>query len=254
MILERRQGLLLRAISQLVWRIPGRPAAKMAGFSHTEYGSGLDMLCAAQETPDGELRARFYQHALDELKHARLFKERARALSPARSRAQAVLDDADFIHSHGIRSSESLYQQLGELEFLAFVWIHELNGARQFDVYAELMRDDTASAQMFETIAHDERFHIAYSRRELDKLAKAGQARTVQRAVIQVRLRALYQAWLRFGRWLGNLMASLWLGLVYVLIVGPFSLAGRLAEAPSAGFVPPDPRLTDPVGQALEQG
>ena len=61
MILERRDWLLW-TISQVVWRIPGRGSRKMAGFSHTEAGSGLDMLSAAEETPRRDMRANSIGH------------------------------------------------------------------------------------------------------------------------------------------------------------------------------------------------
>ena len=64
------------ALSWVIWRLwPGRAATKMAEFSHTEAGSGLDMLAATEETVRPELRARYFRHALDELEHARLFRE-----------------------------------------------------------------------------------------------------------------------------------------------------------------------------------
>ena len=109
MILEQRDWLLW-AISSVVWRIPGRDSAKMAGFSHTEAGSGLDMLAATEETERRDMRAKYFRHALDELKHARLFRDRALALASAKkNRTRAVLDDANFIRDHGINQSESLF-------------------------------------------------------------------------------------------------------------------------------------------------
>ena len=212
------------------------------------------MLVAAQQTPRRDLRAKYYQHALDELKHSQLFKERAGILSGARSRAQAVLNDSDFIVSHGIRGEKPLFERLDETEFLAFVWVHELQGARQFDIYAELMREDSDSRQMFEAIAEDERFHIAYSRRELDQIAKLGQGSEVKKAIFSVKSRRWYQAWLRFARRFGDVMAGLWLGLIYLLLVGPFSLVARANEEAQIGFLPPSERLINPAEAALEQG
>ncbi len=242
----RVADLPLWALSWLVWRlVPGRAATKMAEFSHTEAGSGEDMLAAAEETPRADLRARYFRHALDELRHARLFRERAVALGTtrrrggaARSRAQAVLDDTGYVAARGIRGADSLFTELGEVEFLAFVWLSEQRGAEQFDVYADLLRHDADSAVMFATIAKDERFHIAYSRAELDHHPDAG---AVRRAVRSVRWRRLRQAWLRGARDLGNAMGGLWLGLLYVVLLGPFSLAAR-RERPVVGFVTPGPR------------
>ena len=83
---------VFRLLSGLIWRIPGAGARKMAEFSHVEAGSGLDMLAATELEKSPLLRRKYYRHALDELKHAGLFRERARALSDTHSRAQAVLE------------------------------------------------------------------------------------------------------------------------------------------------------------------
>lgn len=239
--------LLLRAVSWLVWRVvPGRAATKMAEFSHTEAGSGLDMLAAVEETTRPELRARYFRHALDELRHARLFRERAAALAIAShragpSRTQAVLDDAGYLSAQGIRGTDSLFQQLGELEFLAFVWVAERRGAEQFDVYAHLMRDDVATTAMFADIARDERFHIRYSRAELDRYTEAGARDNVRWALARVRSRRVWQGWLRFTRRLGNGVSAAWLGFLYFGLLGPFSLMARRTERRRPGFLPPPP-------------
>jgi hypothetical protein len=253
-ILERRDWVLW-AISSVVWRLPGRSSIKMAGFSHTEAGSGLDMLAACEETPRRDMRAKYFRHALDELKHAGMFRKRSLALASARkSRAAAVLDDSGFIRDHGINMSTSLFSQLGEIEFLAFVWIAEKRGAQQFDVYADLMKHDSDTQAMFEEIGKDERFHIAYSRAELDKYASEGLNKDVRRAVFRVRRRRYLEAWLRFSRVLGDIMSSLWLWLLYFLVIGPSAVFARLIEKPSVGFVDPIDEDRPLMEQALLQG
>jgi len=222
--------------------VPGRAATKMAEFSHTEAGSGQDMLAAAEETTRRELRARYFRHALDELRHARLFRERALALARARGRTQAVLEDAGYIAAHGIRGTESLFARLGELEFLAFVWVAEKRGAEQFEVYADLLRDDDATAAMFAEIARDERFHIAYSRAELDRYGARGDAARVRSAVFSVETRRLWEGWLRVSHDIGAAVAGLWLSLLYFALIGPFSLVARWSEPRTTGFSAPAPR------------
>lgn len=254
MILERRNWVLW-GISSLIWRIPGRGATKMAEFSHTEAGSGLDMLSAVEETPRRDMRARYFRHALDELKHAGLFRTRASELAQgASSRTKAVLDDAAYIKEHGINETESLFSQLGELEFLAFVWIAERRGAQQFDVYADLMREDEASQEMFKEIAHDERFHISYSRAELDRYESQGQGTEVKKAVSRVRRRRFLQAWLRFSYVLGDTVSKLWLGLIYFFILGPSSIMAKLSERQTPGFAEPRPGGGTPLERAMQQG
>ncbi len=235
----------LWALSWLIWRVlPGRAATKMAEFSHTEAGSGLDMLAAVEETHRRELRIKYYRHALDELKHSRMFRQRATALATGRSRARAVIADSDYILEHGINTRESLFSRLGEVEFLAFVWVHERRGAWQFEVYADLLKEDADTSRMFDEIARDERFHIAYSKAELARVSEPGPARW---AVLRVRGRRLWQTWMRFSHRLGEVVASLWLILLYGLLLGPFSLLARGLEPRSGGLV----RTEDPRPAAL---
>lgn len=232
------RDLPLWALSWVVWKVlPGRASMKMAEFSHVEAGSGLDMLAAVQETPRRELRYKYWLHALDELKHSRLFAERASALAPGRNRTRAVLDDSGFITEHGINTKQSLFSELGETEFLAFVWVHEKRGAQQFDLYADLLSEDDATRVMFAEIAKDERFHIAYSRTELDLLEKHVGSGPVRWAVLKVRARRAWQGWLRFARGLGEVVTAVWLHLIYFLLLGPFSLIARWRERPADGFV-----------------
>ncbi len=111
----------LRMVSWLVWKIPVPPADEdVAGFSHTEAGSSLDMMDAAEEAPTPDLRKKYFRHALDEFRscpavHQR--RKRAMALSQG-TRTAEVLDDAEYASSHGIRGETSLYSRLGETEFL----------------------------------------------------------------------------------------------------------------------------------------
>ncbi len=253
MIDTEAHGALFRLVSRAVFRIPGRPAAKMAAFSHVEYGSGLDMLEATVRTPHRKLRHLYYRHAMDELEHSRLFRNRARELTRSDG-TLAELDDAELVHERGIRSKEPLFDQLEETEFLAFVWLHEREGAKQFEVYADLMKDDAASAAMFDQIFKDERFHIAYSRKELDLLEEADGAARVRSAVWKIRRQGWWQAWLRIGRELGNLMAGLWLTLIYALVVGPFAILARWMEQPATGFVPAPETRAVIAGRASEAG
>ena len=216
---------LFRLISGLVWRLPGAAARKMAEFSHVEAGSGLDMLAATEHESEPMLRRKYYRHALDELKHASMFRERARALADNGSRAHAVLEDTGYIAERGIRSLTPLVEQLSQAEFFAFIWLHERAGATQFDFYAELLRHDADSTQMFEEIARDERFHIAYSRAELDRLADGGTS--VRVALFRTRAREVWQAWTRLTSALGERVAGVWLSTLYFLVIGPCALLAR---------------------------
>tara|TARA_B100000575_G_scaffold258685_1_gene230456 strand:+ start:2694 stop:3461 length:768 start_codon:yes stop_codon:yes gene_type:complete len=247
MILERRDWVLW-AISSVIWRLPGKVPSKLAGFSHTEFGSALDMLAAVLETPRREMRARYFRHALDELKHAAMFRRRSLAYAGERvKRTQAMLDDSNFIREHGINDADSLFSKSEEVEFLAFVWIAERRAAQQFDVYADLLKNDEDTQDMFAEIAKDERFHISYSRYELDRYEAKGKAEEVKDAVDRIRRRRFLEAWLRFSVVLGDFMSNLWLGILYVLVIAPSSVLAKLTEKRSRGFVRPDDEWDEPL-------
>jgi bacterioferritin (cytochrome b1) len=240
--------------SWFVWKIPARRAAKLAEFSHTEEGSSLDMMAAAEaESVRSNLRRKFFIHALDEHKHARWFAERATILSAGtRKPASLILDDVNYIRAHGIRGDTSLYAQFGVLEFLAFVWMQERQAGRQFTVYAHLVQDDPVTAEMFDSVKEDERFHTNYSRLELDRMANAGEQEQVRRAVRNVRLRGLLQMWLRLGRAMGEFMGSVWLSLLYFILT-PFALAVRFFDKDVKGLVAtPDARKRALVQAGLQ--
>ena len=248
-----RPDPLLLGVSQVVWRLPGRAATKMAEFAHTEAGSGLDMLEATELTTRPDMRRKYFIHALDELRHSRMFRQRASALSQRHSRTRAVLEDSGYIATHGIRGADPLFTELGEVDFLAFVWLAERRGAQQFGVYCRLMAGDPLSQAMFAEIERDEKFHIAYSRHELDQLVRRGQGADVRRAVWRIRGRRAWQAWLRLSRVIGDTVAGLWLTVLYLVVMAPFALIARLSERSLGGLcaVESDPR---PLPQrAVEQ-
>jgi len=229
---------VLKLISWIVWKIPARRPMKMAGFSHTEAGSSLDMMDAAEEAETADLRKKFFRHALDEFRHARLFSDRSMALSRD-TRAADVLVDAEYSMNHGIRGQTSLYKRLGEAKFLAFVWMHERQGAKQFAIYSELMRHDPVSSAMFAEICRDEEFHVAYSRQELDRIAKEKGSPAVDMAIRQLRFQGISESYLRVARSFGDIVAGFWLFLIFAIIMSPFSWFAKRPSANSSFVLTP---------------
>lgn len=243
--------LALRPVRALAFRLPGRSAAEMAELSQAEAGGGLDMLEACERTARADLRRQFFLHALDQLRRSRLFRQRAAALAQARSRTTAVLEDSGYIASHGIRGADPLYSELGELRFLAYVWLAERRSARRFAAYQRLMAGDPAAAGMFAEIGRDGLLHVTYSRAELDLARQRGEP--VTSALWAVRRRCAWQAWMRFSRRVGDLFAGLWLAVVYLVVLGPFSLLARLLERDEPGLLAPEADDRSAAQRAWEQ-
>src|SRR5258707_11077140 len=71
---------LMRPVHQWVWRDGDRRLRKLLTFGDVETDGGRDILRAAELTPDPLLRRLYLEHAIDELRHGDLFRERGAAL------------------------------------------------------------------------------------------------------------------------------------------------------------------------------
>ncbi len=251
--IERLDDALLRLISRVVWRNPARRILKMYEFSYTEEDSFRDMAQAADRTSDDAMRPKYMLHALDEARHADLFRERAGALirkldaagvsiAPIRRAMEKKRSGAIRLHEENHRNT--LFETLGELEFLAFVYIAERRGAQQFRVYRDLLSDDPETEAMFARIMRDEKFHMSYSKAALDKLAKAGRAGAVRWAMVRVKARRYWQAWLRFSHRVATFMNGLMFTLLYFLLVAPTHLLSSSKDEAKGWRVPAPPAPT----------
>jgi len=239
------------AVSEVSWRLPGWPVRLLTAFSQAERGSFYDMLAAAEATDKPDLRRKYFEHALQESNHHALFKERIAALGGGKTRAERAAEEAGYLNDSGIVGGVTLYERLGELDFLAFVHVAEAQALEQFHVYCDRELPDPDTIHMLRTIMPDEKFHLTYTLRELKRRAKQGEEREVKWALFKVRWRRAWEAWLRFARDFGHFMSTLWLSLIYGLLVPPFRLAARLE---TGGWQSPRADKRPLVARARSQG
>jgi rubrerythrin len=232
--------LLVRLTAPLAFGNQARVAAKLEGFAATEAGSALDMLKAAELTDDPLLRRLFFRHAMDEARHARLFREAARQISGA---ARPVASEYDLIRA----TRQNLYEDLGLVRFVTFVHLAERRGELQFRALARHFRSRPELGALFTRIAREERFHVAYSGWLLRRWRRDPVQRSaVRRALWQIRFARAVAAWRRSGRVLGDLLGRALLGLLYLVALAPFALVARALDPPRAGWhrrPGPDPSL-----------
>ncbi len=215
----------LTVASEVSWRLPGRPQRLLAAFALAERGSMLDMLAAVEATDRRELRKKYFLHALDEGRHALVFAERVRALGQL-GRAEAAIEDSGKLVEAGIVGGRTLFERLGEPEFLTFVYVAEADAVEQFRVYLDRGLPDTRTQDELRGILKEETFHVSYSRAEVDRYRKEGLP--VDWWATRLRLRRLWEGWLRFSRDFGAVMSAFWLGVLYLLVMAPFRLLARL--------------------------
>jgi rubrerythrin len=231
---------LVRLSAPWVWRSRAKMARKLEGFASTEAGSALDMLKAAELTQDPKLRRLFFIHAMDEARHAQMFRAAARQLDSGERGSEYNL-----IHA----TRQNLLERLGLVQFIAFVYLAEQRGETQFRALAEHFAGDPEMEQLFQQIGKDEQFHVSYSGRLLRRWRRAGRAREVFAALASIRFRRAADAWRRAGRQLGDLMTRALLSVVYLVVLPIFVLAQRKSEQRGQGWQLPAGSSDDPRRQ-----
>src|SRR5215510_11431876 len=94
---------LLRPVHKWVWSDQDRRIRKLMIFGEVETDGGRDILRASEVTPDPLLRRLYLEHAIDELTHGVMFRERAETLLRARgSRPKGLFSGNPLPGGHGL--------------------------------------------------------------------------------------------------------------------------------------------------------
>lgn len=210
--------IFARLTRPLRWRSPRATARLLAAFARAERSSYFDMIAAANATTSTERRAHYLAHAIDEQRHAKLFRQRALELDPTLAFVPQTFH-ADF---------ERLYERLGEAQLMAFVHLGEQRGRAQMMLYrAELgaltnsAREDVKTMRIFEAVLSDEERHEAYSLTLLQQLG--GSLR-------KARAWELWRGWLRAGSHISSALFVITMSLLYILLL-PLALLERFRRS-----------------------
>lgn len=214
---------LFSALHWLVWRNPKRRAQNLLRFAEVEADGGRDLVRAAEVTRDPVLRKLFLKHALDEARHADLFRGRGLALIRTLPAGEAGGVQADWL-TPGERGLDDLrVEQEGDAALLAFLHLSEKSAARDFANYIAVLDADPSTKTVFEKVLHDETFHMSYTRRELSRVAPKAAGWRIWAA----RLRRFWKAYLRLASALAGVIGAVVLTAQYFLILPPFALAAK---------------------------
>jgi rubrerythrin len=225
----------LRPVHRWVWRDAHRRARKLLTFAATEADGGRDLSRAAELTADPLLRRLFLRHALDEQRHAELFRARGRTILAHLGPGPPEAFEANWL-APGERGLDDLRVD-GERDatLLAFLHLSEKSAAGRFAVYREVI-DDEETRDVFRRVLHDEVFHMGYTRSQLERLVPARHRRHLWLA----RASRLWKGYLRVATAIAGLLGALVLVAQYFLVLPIFALlAKRAARRERPGWSEP---------------
>lgn len=231
---------LLSLVHWWVWRDARRRATNLLRFAEVEADGGHDIVRAAEQTRDPVLRKLFLMHALDEQRHAELFRKRGLALMAQLPPGSDGGDRTRWL-APGERGLDDLrVEKERDSSLLAFLHLSEKTAARDFAHYVQVLGRDPATREVFEKVGKDEAFHMNYTHAQLVRVAPDGHGRLLWMA----RLRRLWSLYLRFAGALADVIGAVILTLQYFVLLPPFALLARRAQArePLGWAVTPEQR------------
>lgn len=234
---------LLKPLHRWVWSDAHRCAHKLLRFAETEAEGGRDIARAAELTGDALLRRLYLRHAMDELRHADMFRTRGRSMLAALPRQQARAEANWF--APGERGLDDLdVDRERDDTLLAFLHLSERAAAMRFAVYREVLSQDPQTREVFESILRDEAFHMNYTRKQLERVSPRRHGLRLWTA----RLHRVWKVYLRFAAAFASVMGAVILAVQYFAVLPVFALAAkRSARREARGW-------TDVAGKALRLG
>ena len=185
---------ILRPVHRWVWSDFDRRVRKLLAFGEVESDGGRDILRAAELTPDPLLRRLYLEHAIDELHHGDLFRQRGAALLRTRSaHLRTLFNGTPLPGGHGL--DDLSVQDEPDHRLLAFLHVAEKAAAGRFTIYRELVDDDPQTRAIFEEILRDEVFHMNYTYTQLTRVLP----RSYRRQVWLARASRLWKRYLRLA-------------------------------------------------------
>lgn len=213
---------LLKPLHRWVWSDAHRRARKLLTFARTEAGGSRDISRAAELTPDPSLRRLYLRHADDESRHARLFRDRGRALLSSLPRSTAAAE-ANWL-SPGERGLDEMQVERESAEtLLAFLHLSEKAAAERFALYVDVLDRDAETRNLFAQVLTDEAFHMTYTRKQLARVSPRKQGLRLW----QARAARVWKMYLRGAGALASVIGHAMLLAQYFLVLPPFALFAR---------------------------
>jgi hypothetical protein len=219
---------MLVPLHRWVWSAPERRAQKLLRFAQTEADGGRDIARAAELTDDPLLRRLYLRHALDEQRHANLFRARGRAIFASLEGAGGSASgfQANWL-APGERGLDDLVvdeQSPGAL--LAFLHLSEKAATLRFAAYQGVLDVDPDTRDVFGEVLRDEAFHMNYTHTQLRRVAP----RRYGVRLWLARLTRLWKGYLRIATALANVIGTVLLTVHYFVFLPLFAFLAKRAQ------------------------
>lgn len=172
--------------------------------------------------------------AIDELRHADLFRERGAALLQERStHSKALFNASPLPGGHGL--DDLSIEGEPDHRLLAFLHVAEKAAAGRFAIYRDVVDDDPSTRAIFEEILRDEVFHMNYTYTQLARVLP----KRYRWQVWEARASRLWKRYLRVAAAVADVIGGAILTIVYFIALWPFAwLAKRAERREPAGWTP----------------
>lgn len=218
---------VLRPLHRWVWADPHRRAQKLLLFAETEADGGRDLARASELTSDALLRRLYIRHALDEQRHAEMFRKRGRALLdtlPPEARSSTM--QANWL-TPGERGLDDLQvDREQDASLLAFLHLSERAAAHRFAAYSEVVSADPETRDVFRAILRDEAFHMNYTGVQLRRVSPRHHGIKLWFA----RASRLWKGYLRISTAIAGVLGAVMLLAQYFVLLPPFALLAKRAS------------------------
>lgn len=226
-----------------LWKDPVRKVRTLESFGMTEDDGGRDLLSAAKRVTDPELLHHIVRHGKEEMMHGELFRARAAELRAASQVEGGVREDFSDKGSDMLRAREvevdghgfydgSLFDSMGEVAYVAMVHVVEQRAMATFELHKRCLTDDPQTTALFERLAVDEKYHVSYTGKILERWRKEGRAREVDRALKEARRSNFLGKWKRLGVRSAGGFGRVFLHILYWTAMVPIGLMSKGREYP----------------------
>jgi rubrerythrin len=190
-------------VVRLLWSSPRRVAEAVRGFQATEADGVWHLHRSMRRIDDPKLRAIVFTHSLEEESHAEEF-------------AAVFRHYGDRPAAPPSYEREDLYDRAAApWKAFAFVHVGEDDATERFRHLHDALRDGPLRRSLGR-IVHDESTHVDLTHGMLRAMGATDDE--IRREVLRVRLGRGWQAWVRSGKRVVNVVAELLLSAAYVVL------------------------------------